>query len=453
MKLIIILLFLGVNINLIAEEADTKATTKVSPISQLERAYQREFAFLQAQKRSLKKQLKSIDALYTSQIKKAQGEVDALRGKTVRVGLNSQSMSTDFQTLQKNIESLDESEEQMIKVIEQSTESLKSYGVSKATLSVESTNQLAKISERFNIAVTHLNKLSKLIIEDGEFYSKDGTLMKGKVASLGSVAKFGMSGNKSAVLVPSGNGPFKMATLIETGQMDKLFNQKLLPNTLQVFLFDNPNQAVEAKKGKTVLGIINSGGTIAWVIVALGILGLSLVVYRYLMLKKISHFDNNSYQQVKTSLQEGQLEEAIEQSRNQKGSINKLVTVMIVNLKKPKAILEDVFSENYEKERLKTDKLATFIIVIASIAPLLGLLGTVTGMISTFDIITEYGTGDPKHLSGGISEALVTTKLGLVVAIPTLFFGTLLSGWGKKIKSNMETIPLEVFNQFYAEGK
>ena len=61
------------------------------------------------------------------------------------------------------------------------------------------------------------------------------------------------------------------------------------------------------------------------------------------------------------------------------------------------------------------------------IAPLLGLLGTVTGMINTFHVITFYGTGDPRMMSGGISEALVTTMLGLSVAIPIMLSHTLLT--------------------------
>jgi biopolymer transport protein ExbB/TolQ len=73
---------------------------------------------------------------------------------------------------------------------------------------------------------------------------------------------------------------------------------------------------------------------------------------------------------------------------------------------------------------------------------LLGLLGTVTGMISTFDIITEFGTGDPKLLSSGISIALITTEVGLEVAIPTLIFGNLLSGWAESIKDDMEKAAL-----------
>ncbi|TOE87929.1 MotA/TolQ/ExbB proton channel family protein, partial [Vibrio parahaemolyticus] len=69
--------------------------------------------------------------------------------------------------------------------------------------------------------------------------------------------------------------------------------------------------------------------------------------------------------------------------------------------------------------------------LFASVAPLLGLLGTVMGMIGTFQAITLFGTGDPKLMAGGISEALVTTMLGLVVAIPLLFLYTIVHSKGR----------------------
>ncbi|MEQ8939337.1 MAG: MotA/TolQ/ExbB proton channel family protein, partial [Gammaproteobacteria bacterium] len=65
--------------------------------------------------------------------------------------------------------------------------------------------------------------------------------------------------------------------------------------------------------------------------------------------------------------------------------------------------------------------------LLAALAPLLGLLGTVTGIIETFQSITLYGTGDPRVMSGGISQALVTTVMGLLVAIPLLLFHSFLS--------------------------
>ena len=71
--------------------------------------------------------------------------------------------------------------------------------------------------------------------------------------------------------------------------------------------------------------------------------------------------------------------------------------------------------------------------VLAAIAPLMGLLGTVTGMIGTFQAITLFGTGDPKLMAGGISQALVTTVLGLCAAIPLLLSHSLLSSQVTKI--------------------
>ena len=78
------------------------------------------------------------------------------------------------------------------------------------------------------------------------------------------------------------------------------------------------------------------------------------------------------------------------------------------------------------KETPELNKGLLIIKVISVVAPLMGLLGTVTGMINTFQAITLYGTGDPKLMAGGISQALVTTVLGLTVAIPTTLYIQLL---------------------------
>jgi biopolymer transport protein ExbB len=78
------------------------------------------------------------------------------------------------------------------------------------------------------------------------------------------------------------------------------------------------------------------------------------------------------------------------------------------------------------------------ILILAAVAPLLGLLGTVTGMITTFDVISEFGTGNARALASGISEALVTTQSGLVVAVPGLLLGVLLYRQAERLKHRME---------------
>ncbi len=100
--------------------------------------------------------------------------------------------------------------------------------------------------------------------------------------------------------------------------------------------------------------------------------------------------------------------------------------------------LELKLGESVLKETLKLTRSLSFLKVIAVVAPLMGLLGTVTGMIVTFQAITLFGTGDPKLMAGGISQALVTTVLGLVVAIPTVFLHTLTSTRSRHITQILE---------------
>lgn len=89
------------------------------------------------------------------------------------------------------------------------------------------------------------------------------------------------------------------------------------------------------------------------------------------------------------------------------------------------------------------------ILILAAVAPLLGLLGTVTGMIYTFDVISLFGTGNARALAGGISEALVTTQSGLVIAVPGMLAGGLLYRIAEKIRGRMELFCINI--QYAAE--
>ena len=95
----------------------------------------------------------------------------------------------------------------------------------------------------------------------------------------------------------------------------------------------------------------------------------------------------------------------------------------------------------------------SWISVFASIAPLLGLLGTVMGMIELFDVITMHGTSDPKLLAGGISIALVTTEAGLLVAIPLQLLHTFLVNRADALRGRMEKAGLAVLNALWIKEK
>ncbi len=163
---------------------------------------------------------------------------------------------------------------------------------------------------------------------------------------------------------------------------------------------------------------VEQGGEVGFIILAVGLIGLLIALERF-----VSLFIINS--KVKRQLKNPQ---AI--------TDNPLGRVMKVKDDNPNAdteTLELKLSEAILREVPKLGRNLTFIKIISVVAPLLGLLGTVTGMINTFQAITLFGTGDPKLMAGGISQALVTTVLGLVVAIPTVLLYTMLNTRSKNV--------------------
>jgi len=108
--------------------------------------------------------------------------------------------------------------------------------------------------------------------------------------------------------------------------------------------------------------------------------------------------------------------------------------------------VEEILSESVLRIQPKLERMLPFISMTAAISPLLGLLGTVTGMINTFNLITVFGTGDAKTLSSGISEALITTEFGLIVAIPALVLHAILSRRVHGILATLESQAISFVN-------
>lgn len=163
---------------------------------------------------------------------------------------------------------------------------------------------------------------------------------------------------------------------------------------------------------------IHQGDLVGYIIIAVGAVGILVAVWRFIVL---THVSGKVRRQLK--------------SDNFKDD-NPLGRVMLVKDKYPEAdteALELHLTEAILGEVPKLGRFLTLVKMIAVVAPLGGLLGTVTGMIVTFQQITLFGTGDPKIMAGGISSALITTVLGLVVAIPTTLLFALLNTQSKNI--------------------
>ena len=138
---------------------------------------------------------------------------------------------------------------------------------------------------------------------------------------------------------------------------------------------------------------------------------------------------------------------AIEKAKAIKGPVGKMLQAGVDYLEEPRELVEEVMYEKMLSTRLKLERFLPFIAISAASAPLLGLLGTVTGIINTFKLITIFGSGDVKTLSGGISEALITTEFGLIVAIPSLLIHAFLSRNARGMINQMEKAGVALINQ------
>ncbi len=168
----------------------------------------------------------------------------------------------------------------------------------------------------------------------------------------------------------------------------------------------------------TISDRIEQGGIVGYCIITLGIVGLLIAIWRWYGL-------SNDSRRVAA-----QLKSDIANSDNPLGRV---LAAYDANKNSDSETIELKLSEAALKEMPGLTKGLLFIKVVSAVAPLMGLLGTVTGMIKTFQVITLYGAGDPKMMAGGISQALMTTVLGLVVAIPMVLLHTVVSGQSRKI--------------------
>jgi biopolymer transport protein ExbB len=161
---------------------------------------------------------------------------------------------------------------------------------------------------------------------------------------------------------------------------------------------------------------LDQGGIVGWAIVYVGIFGILLGVWRIYVLFTMSAKVNAQLRADKPSA-DNPLGRALIVAEE-----NAAVDLETLELKLEEAVL---------RERPAIESGLPMMKIIAAVAPLLGLLGTVTGMITTFQAITIFGAGDPKNMAVGISTALVTTVQGLVVAIPMVLMHTLVNGRAK----------------------
>jgi len=193
--------------------------------------------------------------------------------------------------------------------------------------------------------------------------------------------------------------------------------------------------------------LIPKGGPIVWPILIIFALGL-LIIFERIFFLLHNKFDANSLiRQIENLFAENKWRECTQTCElHIKKPVARVINAGLLCCEMQREEMENALQEAILKEIPPMERFLSTLGMLAAIAPLLGLLGTVTGMIETFHVITLYGTGDPRLMSGGISEALVTTMLGLSVAIPLMLSQTLLNRAVDKKIGEMEEKAVALVN-------
>ena len=171
-----------------------------------------------------------------------------------------------------------------------------------------------------------------------------------------------------------------------------------------------------------MLELIKAGGWLMWPIILCSIISLAIITERFWSLRKKRIAPRNLVAQVYQWEKVGHLDLKRIKMLRAGSPLGRILAAGLVNRKKPREVMKESIEEVGRHVAHELERFLNTLGTIASISPLLGLLGTVIGMIKVFAVITAHGVGDPSILADGISTALITTAAGLSVAIPSLMF-------------------------------
>ena len=287
---------------------------------------------------------------------------------------------------------------------------------------------------------------------DGRALDKRGRIQPGKVALIGPVAIFASSSgetagvlqmelNKADPAVVPNDHPETSRQLVTTGQGALVLD----PTLGNAFKLSALRESLYSRLAK--------GGLIMIPLLGLGLAAGVVAAVKWFQLSRVRLVTERDLQLVLRHLQERERDKALKHARSLPGPTGSLLATAIEHAHEKKEFIEELLYEKMLGARAILERGLAFLALSATTGPLMGLLGTVMGMIATFKMISSVGSGDPKQLAAGISEALICTATGMSVAIPSLLFHAFLSRKAKGIIGSMEQAAVGFINAVPEEEK
>ncbi|MEZ6017597.1 MAG: MotA/TolQ/ExbB proton channel family protein [Planctomycetota bacterium] len=285
---------------------------------------------------------------------------------------------------------------------------------------------------------------------EGKAIDADGLVNQGTFVLVGPVAVFSSRSGEAV-----GTAEQRLSTEpVIVGFSDPLqaaATTKLVKDGAGMLLFDatlGNAHKVEATN-ETFVEHVKKGGPIMIPIFVMAGAALLVAVVKWLSFAFLRRPSRKSVNALLDAV--GRQDEAAAQKSgsavSEKGPLGRMLWVGVQHMREPRELVEEAMYETVLTSKNRLQSFLPFIAICAASAPLLGLLGTVTGIINTFKMIELFGAGDVKSLSGGISEALITTKWGLIVAIPSLLLHAFLARKARGVTASMEATAVAFVNR------
>ncbi len=313
-----------------------------------------------------------------------------------------------------------------------------------AMLAREADDPARALDERLAVVGASLDRLEQLFggsAAPGQASSGSGEVVDGRFVAAGPQAWF-----------RADDGSLSGAAVLEKGRQ-----RPLVLDEVPAGLFEGETvmAGVDVTGGKAralreVGGgfddLIRKGGLWVWPILLLAVLALVFGVIKLLRFSRFREPGEAWVNAILSALRAGERDKARSLAGEVAHPAGPVMADLIDRAANPAESVEETLYERLMGVQRQVGSMLPVIAVTAATAPLLGLLGTVSGMIRTFNLITVFGSGDPKPLAGGISEALVTTLFGLVVAIPALILHAFLARRSQGIVQTTEQLGLRFVN-------
>lgn len=249
-------------------------------------------------------------------------------------------------------------------------------------------------------------------------------------------------------LVPSLKTEIRTAVLASKTQNDILIPLDVLQNKT---VKNTVSGEKELTRKEAFIVWFKLGGIVMYPLALAALFAIVLCLERFIFLYRRGHLSKRFNKKFNALVNEQKYDEAGSLCLKKETSLSLVLFSVVNRAKESRDAAEKALQEALLREQPKLEKRMALIAAIGTIAPLLGLLGTVTGIITLFTVITELGTNDARVLAGGISEALITTELGLVIAIPVMILHGLLSEKVEQVTSELYIQSTSLLNKLFPE--